>query len=457
MSPILHFLPKLIKHVSNPLHTMPSNCLCTLPPQRTPYTCLCLYAISNVPKCNSCSAPCTSYEPNCCETNPLLRALQVADVALGSCLPLVCAPYLYNELTQLQTKTVPITCLSILTDMTSSDCTGESYYEHAIEKQTTLVYVLSQHAQQQQLPVFNKTSFFSLALHQSALQWLCKSLHTTDVSFLRTVYNVYQKINTILKQLKITIDVCNMDKNAIQYAYTQQESNATLMKNKIETKEREQDCFKDSFSSHSTSLYELGQQLSNAQNEYTQLKYTLLACQTHHTTLKQIQTKYMKVQEQLEDILNIACKTYCHYWKQRGCNTTSLYDCLQNIVVHNQSLPLTLQKIHTALESIAIHIQDMEMQSSFSWDTPPLGVVSHTSPSLDAHIQKLANLQMCMEHNQNMRDCLSTFLTTYFCDTPDSVKSTYLKNVWSNSCDSLKTHLSELRHRIALVEALTVL
>jgi len=444
-------------------------CLCTLPPQRTPYTCLCLYAISNVPQCTSCSAPCASFEPNCCESNPYQRALHVADVALGSCAPIVCAPSLYTELAALQTDIVPLSCASMLdglttTTTTSADCTGNTYYEHAIEQRTTVVYVLAQQAQQRQYPVFNKTSLYNVALHQNASHWLCESLHTTDVSLVRTVYHVYQNVNTILKQLHITLDVCGMDRCAIQFAYTMQSTTLKQYETELDAKRSEQRLGREVdtgwYPSSSVSQFDAEQNVSDAKSGFARLKDTLEACQKHYHTLQHLRTQYAGIEQQLEVVLTAvgsACRTF--WCNPTACvvTTTSaatlFTDCLQAVRIDTQSVPIVLQTVNTSLEAIATYIQDTEMQSSFSWDMP-LTVVSRTVPSLDAHIQQLAHVTMQMESNQHLQSSLGSFLTKYFCDSDGAVSSTTcLATVWHTSCDSLKIHLSELRHRIALSEA----
>lgn len=436
-----------------------THCLCTLPPQQTPYTCLCLYAISNVPKCNTCSAPCTSFEPDCCETNPYLRALHVVDIALGSCSPLVCAPYIYNELTQLQLKTTPLSCVSVIdgqtttdccttTTLTSDDCTGESYYEHAVEQQTTLVYVISQQAQQQSLPVFNKTSLYSSALHQHTLQWLCKSLHSNDISFLRTLYHVYQNVNTILKQLNIVKDISNMDKNAIQFAQHRQSSNVNQWEKQYANKTQHQQQHEESFFT-----YELEQQLETGKDELTQLNETLRACQQHHHHIQELYSKYIAIQRELQTLLQALCSTYSEHWKHISCNQ-HVYESFKQVVVSNCSVPQVLQKIHTSLEDISSYIQNIEQQSLYSWESATTGVVSKTSPALDAHVLKLATLQMSMESHQNMRKNISSFLAQYFCDDDGTVHSTYLEHVWRQPCQSLHIQLAQLRNTIALCEAI---
>jgi hypothetical protein len=202
-------------------------------------------------------------------------------------------------------------------------------------------------------------------------------------------------------------------------------------------------------------LYELEQKRLDMKEDYNQLTETLKACQAHYAVLKQIQIKFTTVRKRVEDILTNTCETYCQYWKQNNVRDSSTA-CI-NIVLFNQSLPARLQKVQTEIEDIASHTHEIEMQTEFSWEGPSFGVVSRTSPSLDAHIQKLANLQMCMESNHTMRSCLDTFLTTFFGDASCSIQSYKFETLWhTSSCNMLKTHLAELRHRIALAEAVMV-
>lgn len=441
---------------------MTNHCLCTLPPQQTPYTCLCLYAISNVPRCNTCSAPCSGYTPDCSENNPYLRTLQVADVTLGSCSPQVCAPYLYEELQKLNILSAPKTCASVIdgltitdccttTTLTDEDCTGDTYFEHAIEKQTTLVYVLSQSAQQQTLPQFNRTSLYPIALHQRMTQWLCTSLQSTDTSLLRTVYHLYQLLNVVIKHIRIALDVCHMDMNAIRFSLHKQTSDVDAMKHSLQTT-RDQCTDRDRFS---LSSFEEEQHLERGQEELAQLHATDEACATHQTQLKAVESKYTDIQNKVEHIMHALCDAYVCYWKKSGSGE-STSDPLNNIVVQNKSLSIVLQQVHTELESVSNFVHNVSMQSACSWDVPSLGVVSRTSPALDAHISKLAKLHITMESNQRMRESLITFVSQYFCNVDEGMTThtPTLKHTWTSmSCYGLKTHLAELRHRIAMSEA----
>lgn len=413
---------------------MTNYCLCTLPPQRTPYTCLCLYAISNVPQCNSCSAPCVSYEPDCCETDAYLRVLHVLDVALGSCLPLMCCSLLYTELIALQTASTPTTCATAL-GADSVKCTGVTYDEHAIEQQTTLVFHIAQQAQQQALPVFNQTSLVPHALHQNTLQWVCTSLTNDKTSLIRTLYVTYQRVNTILQHNKLATDINRMDKNAVQYTVNRWEGNVLWQEQAL--KHADGSARRDA----ETTLHTL-------QDNITKLKETLQAIDSHYAHLHTLKQSYTEIQRILETTLKDACKTFYDHWLSVGSNANA--NAVHTLVFSYSTITMQLQQVRTQLESINAYIQQATMERSWSMSGH---IISKTSAALDAHLFKLAKLHVCVRSNREMRECLASFVSAFFCEE-GTVNGTYLETAWSTpQMCALKTHMSELRHRVALADA----
>ena len=422
---------------------MTNYCLCTLPPQRTPYTCLCLYAISNVPDCNSCSAPCVSYEPDCCENDAYLRVLHVLDVALGSCLPLVCCSSLHTELTALQTASTPTTCATAL-GADSAKCTGVTYDEHAIEQQTTLVFHIAQQAQQQALPVFNQTSLVPQALHQSTLQWVCTSLTNDKTSLIRTLYMTYQRVNTILQHNKLATDINRMDNNALQYTLNRWKGNVVWQEQAL----KHAQALANSANATDGKLRDAQTKLHTLQDNIAKLEETVRATETHYAHLHTIQQSYTEIQRLLETALKGVCKTCNDHWLSVGCNTN--VNAVRTLVFNYSTITMQLQQVRTQLEGVSTYIQQATMERSWS---PSGHITSKTSLALDAHLAKLANLHMCVRSNREMRECLASFVSTFFCED-GTVKGTYLETAWSTpQMCSLKTHMSELRHRVALAEA----
>lgn len=417
-----------------------SYCLCTLPPQRTPYTCLCLYAISTVPDCNSCSAPCTSYEPDCCESDEYLRVLYVLDTALGSCLPLVCCSPLHTELTALQTASTPTSCATAL------ESTGATYDEHAIEQQTTLVFYLAQQAQQQDAPVYNHTSLVPYALHQSTLQWVCTSLTNDKTSLIRTMYITYQRVNTILKYNKIATDINKMDKNALQYTLNRWQGNRSW-------KEQALQHARASASADGTNdhvLRDTETQLDTLNTNIGRLQAVLQATEQHGANLQTVKQSYVEVQRILETVLQDTCKTFQDHWLSVGCNGNTNTQAVRTLVFNYSTVTMQLQRVRTLLENTNAFVQQASLDRGWS----ALGqIMSKTSPALDAHLVKLGRLHMSTESNRRMRECLSRFLSAFFCQD-GAVTGTYLESAWCNpQMCQLKTHMSELRHCVALAEA----
>lgn len=414
-----------------------THCLCTLPPQRTPYTCLCLYAISNVPKCNSCSAPCVSYEPDCCETDAYLRVLHVLDVALGSCSPLLCCSPLYTELTALQTASAPTTCASAL-GADSDKCTGVTYDEHAIEQQTTLVFHIAQQAQQQTLPMFNQIALVPHALHQSMLQWVCTSLTNDTPSLVRTLYRTYQRVNTILKYNKLATDINRMDRNAIQYTLNRWKGNVLWQEKALQHAHASANDVNDH------TLRDTHKQLHTLRANIVKLEETLQSTETHYKHLQTLKESFVDIQRLLETTLKDVCKTLCDQWTSVGCQNNAMAVC--PVVSNHSTLRMPLQEVRTRLEAINAYIQHTAMERT--WSTSG-HIVSKTSPALDAHLVKLGKLHICVDSNREARACMASFLSSFFCDD-GAVKGTYIESVW---CNALKSHMAELRHRVALAEA----
>ena len=417
-----------------------SDCLCTLPPQRTPYTCLCLYAISNVPDCNSCSAPCTSYEPDCCERDEYLRVLHVLDVALGSCLPLVCCSLLYTELNALQSASTPSTCETALGNE-SVACTGATYDEHTIEQQTTLVFYLAQHAQQQVLPVYNHTSLIPLTLHQSTLHWVCTSLTNDTTSLVRTVYLTYQRVNAILKYNKIATDINRMDKNALQYKMNRLEGNKAW---------KEQTLQHAKASNNFTAIRSAQLDVDELDTKTTALQATLQATEKHYANLQTVKQSYVEIQKTLEFVLKNTCKLFSDHWLNVGCNGDTNTQTVRSIVLHYSGVAMHLQQVRSRLENVDTFVQQSTLERNWSGSGH---ITFKTSPALDAHLVKLGNLHLEVESNRQMREHLTSFLSSFFCED-GSVNGTYRESAWCNpQLCMLKMHMGELRHRVALAEA----
>lgn len=413
-----------------------SHCLCTLPPQRTPYTCLCLYAISTVPDCNSCSAPCTSYEPDCCESDEYLRVLHVLDTALGSCEPLICCSPMYTELTALQTASTPTSCATAL----------ESIDEHAIEQQTTLVLYLAQQAQQQDVPVYNHTSLLPYALHQSALQWVCTSITNDKTSLIRTMYITYQRVNTILKYNKIAADINHMDKNALQYTQNRWEGDKSWKEQAL--RQAKTSASVDGTNDHV--LRDTETQLDTLNTNIRRLQAVQRAAEKHGANLQTVKQSYTEIQRILETVLQDTCKTFQDHWLSVACNTDTKSHVVGTPVFDYSVATWQLQRVRTLLESASAFVQQASLDRGWSASGQ---IVSKTSPALDAHMVKLGRLHMSTESNRRMRECLDRFLSAFFC--PDgAVTGTYLESAWCNpQMCQLKTHMSELRHCVALAEA----
>lgn len=421
--------------------TMTTHCLCTLPAQRTPYTCLCLYAISNVPNCNSCSAPCTTVEPNCCEENAYLRVLHVLDIALHSCTPLVCCSSLYDELIALQTDSTPITCQTALGEYSTS-CTGSTYNEHQMEQQTTLILYLAQQSQQQDLPMYNHMSLIPYMLHQSVLQQICTSPTNDNVSLLRTLYLAYQRMKTILQYNKMAMDINNMDNNALQYILTKHQNNMmwlTQEKNKLET---------------STAIYTAGSQLRDNENNREALQHkiehtktALDASGTYKQNVLFVRHTYSDIVQKMETLLSSMCKVFVKQWLSVGCDG-HIAECER--VSSYSTVTMELQRVRTMLEQLNTQLQQKELERQ--WKSSSY-IVANTSPALDMHLIKWGKLHIRVESNSRMRECMKTFLNTFFCDD-GSVKGAYVETLWNHSTCQLKTHMSQLRHTVALAEAM---
>ena len=419
---------------------MTTHCLCTLPAQRTPYTCLCLYAISNVPNCNSCSAPCTTVEPSCCEGNAYLRVLHVLDIALKSCTPLVCCSPLYDELITLQTDSTPVDCATALGEYSAS-CTGTTHNEHQMEQQTTLILYLAQQSQQQDLPMYNHMSLIPYMLHQSTLQQICTSLTNDNASLLRTLYLTYQRMKTILQYNKMAMDINNMDKNALQYIVNKHQNNMmwlTQEKHTVET---------------STATYTTDIQLRDNKNKRNALQHkiehtktALDASETHRQNLSIVRHTYSDIVQKMETLFSSMCKVFIKQWSSVGCDENVIAE-RERMSIYS-TVTMELQKIRTMLEQLNTQLQQKELERQ--WNSSSY-IVAKTSPALDMHLIKWGKLHIRVESNSRMHECMKTFLNTFFCDD-GSVHGAYVETLWNHSTCQLKTHMSQLRHVVALAE-----
>lgn len=209
--------------------TCTTHCLCTLPPNPHPYTCLSLYAVSVVPTCPRCSGPCTNriqngtYSFQCGDTDPFFRLLLLATILLCSCSPDVCAEPLHTELVKLQT--------ALAFDATATEC--------VIEQKTTYVYSAVDRWTSR-IGVQRGSAYIRLGLQPFALGGLadrvldrlasggacsatCASTTAHDVIrdqvvLDRFLFLVYQQLKAVLRHLDIAVEVTQMNANALQYA-----------------------------------------------------------------------------------------------------------------------------------------------------------------------------------------------------------------------------------------------
>ena len=385
-----------------------SHCLCTLPPNPHPYTCLSLYAVSVVPKCPRCSGPCThrvhngTYTFRCSDTDPYYRTLLLLSVILGSCSPEICAAPLHTELVRLQT--------ALAFDGTAAEC--------AIEQHTTYVYSAVDRWSSR-VGVDWDTAFLRIGLGPFALGGLadrllqrlsqggaCSDTCLTDptsptpmepletrITLDRFLFYVYQQLHVVRQQLDIAIEVTQMVVNAIEYRTSRERGiggrNGGVPSGWISLEEDDPVHHRYGHTTTTTSM------ISTTTTTTTTTPPNLSAAQSHLRTLTTLRAHYH------------ALCTAANEWLECTLASTT-YNVPTLPTLSAQWTPVAHQ-----LRQLATTIAQDEMQSTSS-SLSCSGIHFIADPTLDQQLNTLAIQHVSLSTQQPLESSLTSIRCTFF-------------------------------------------